>query len=81
MNQYLLNHITKRTFCIIQKQPIVKPKTIEFDESILKFIRCPISKQNLQYDKEKKALISDKLGIRYDLKNGIAEITPFNASI
>ncbi|KAL4506582.1 hypothetical protein ABPG72_000153 [Tetrahymena utriculariae] len=53
----------------------------EFDEGILKFIRCPISKQNLQYDKEKKTLISDKLGIRYDLKNGVAEITPFNASI
>ena len=34
---------------------------MKFDESILKFLHCPITKDELEYDPNKNALVSKKL--------------------
>lgn len=50
-----------------------------FDEKILNFIVCPISKEPLVYDRNKQELISEKAHLAYAIKDGIPILLPDEA--
>lgn len=43
-----------------------------FDVSLLEFLICPVSGGELRYDEKTQRLISDKAGLAYPIKEGIA---------
>ena len=42
-----------------------------FDENMLKFLVCPLTKSPLRYDKEAQELISDTARLAYPIRDGI----------
>ncbi len=46
--------------------------TDAFDDKVLEFLVCPVTKTPLRYDREAQELISDKAGLAYPIKDGIA---------
>lgn len=47
-----------------------------FDEELLKWLACPLTKQSLRYDKEAQELVNDALGVAYPIIRGIPHIMP-----
>lgn len=54
-------------------------KQSTFDESLLEFLVCPLSKNSLRYDKEKGELICDEINVAYPIVNGIPNLVPQDA--
>ncbi|KAK2152608.1 hypothetical protein LSH36_323g03126 [Paralvinella palmiformis] len=54
-------------------------KVEPFDESVLKYIVCPLSKSPLRYDRATNELICDKLQVAYPIINGIPNLIPQDA--
>jgi uncharacterized protein YbaR (Trm112 family) len=50
-----------------------------FDEKLLQFLVCPLSKEPLIYDAQKQELISPKAHMAYPIKNGIPILLPDEA--
>ncbi|XP_073688287.1 protein preY, mitochondrial [Garra rufa] len=50
-----------------------------FDESLLEFLVCPLSKKPLRYDEKSNELINEELGIAYPIINGIPNMIPQDA--
>ena len=48
---------------------------------LLKIIRCPITKQELEYDRVSSSLIVPKGGLKYEVFNGIPMFTHKSVSI
>lgn len=47
-----------------------KPAKPKFDEAMLRFIACPLTKSPLRFDAETSELVNDEWGIRYPVKDG-----------
>ncbi|PVD21450.1 hypothetical protein C0Q70_19623 [Pomacea canaliculata] len=52
---------------------------VQFDESMLQHLVCPLSKKNLRYDKQNNELVCDALGVAYPVINGIPNLVPEDA--
>ncbi|VDH96342.1 Hypothetical predicted protein [Mytilus galloprovincialis] len=50
--------------------------TTEFDESMLEFVVCPLSKTQLRYDKDNNELVCDEIQVAYPINNGIPNLIP-----
>lgn len=50
------------------KEPISRP--------ILKVLACPVCKADLNYNKDKTALICEKCKVKYPIKQGIPVLLP-----
>ncbi|XP_059392308.1 protein preY, mitochondrial-like [Carassius carassius] len=50
-----------------------------FDESLLEFLVCPLSKKTLRYDESYNELINEELGIAYPIIDGIPKMIPQDA--
>ena len=50
-----------------------------FDQSLLKIIVCPKTKEKLVFDKKNNELISKKAKLAYKIKNGIPVLLPEEA--
>ncbi|XP_059402323.1 protein preY, mitochondrial-like [Carassius carassius] len=50
-----------------------------FDESLLEFLVCPLSKKPLRYDERSNELINEELGIAYPIIDGIPNMIPQDA--
>uniref|UniRef100_A0A673HU39 Protein preY, mitochondrial n=1 Tax=Sinocyclocheilus rhinocerous TaxID=307959 RepID=A0A673HU39_9TELE len=50
-----------------------------FDESLLEFFVCPLSKNPLRYDERSNELINEELGIAYPIIDGIPSMIPQDA--
>lgn len=50
-----------------------------FDEKVLQYLVCPISKQKLRYDSKNSMLICDELQVAYPIENGIPNLIPNSA--
>jgi uncharacterized protein YbaR (Trm112 family) len=55
-----------------------KPKR-EFDESMLEYLACPITREPLKYDAKAYQLVSETSGIRYNIHDGIPVLLPTEA--
>lgn len=44
---------------------------MELKKNLIAILVCPLSKEKLIYDKDKKELIAKKSGLAYPIKNGI----------
>ncbi|XP_063443337.1 protein preY, mitochondrial-like [Mytilus trossulus] len=53
--------------------------TTQFDESMLEFVVCPLSKTQLRYDKENNELVCDEIQVAYPIINGIPNLIPQDA--
>lgn len=53
-----------------------EPSQKNFDEKMLEFLVCPLSKQPLRYDAENNELVSDTIGVAYPVKNGVPNLVP-----
>jgi uncharacterized protein YbaR (Trm112 family) len=53
--------------------------SVEFDVSLLEVFACPISKLPLRYDREAQELISEKAGLAYPVRNGVAVLVASEA--
>ncbi|KAI0223497.1 Protein preY, mitochondrial [Lamellibrachia satsuma] len=51
-----------------------------FDEKMLEYLVCPLSKTPLRYDKETSTLICDELQVAYPIVNGIPNLVPEDAT-
>ncbi len=47
-----------------------------FDEALLPFLVCPISRTQLRYDRESGALIADAAGLAYPVRDGTPVLLP-----
>ncbi|XP_064612490.1 UPF0434 protein Mmar10_2939-like [Liolophura sinensis] len=54
-------------------------KALHFDESVLEYLACPLSKKPLRYDKVHNELVSDDIGVAYPIVNGIPNLVPQDA--
>ena len=52
-------------------KPSINIKKTEFNESLLKILVCPKTKEKLEYDKKNSELISKSAKLAYPIKNGI----------
>ncbi|XP_042609028.1 protein preY, mitochondrial isoform X1 [Cyprinus carpio] len=50
-----------------------------FDESLLEFLVCPLSKKTLRYDERSNELINEEFGIAYPIIDGIPNMIPQDA--
>ncbi|XP_042571297.1 protein preY, mitochondrial-like isoform X1 [Cyprinus carpio] len=50
-----------------------------FDESLLEFLVCPLSRKPLRYDERSNELINEELGIAYPIIDGIPNMIPQDA--
>lgn len=50
-----------------------------FDAKLLEVIACPISKHRLRYDRDAQELISEKAGLAYPIRDGVAVLVPDEA--
>lgn len=50
-----------------------------FDAKLLEVLACPITKTPLRYDREAQELISDKAGLAYPIRDGVAVLAPGEA--
>ena len=48
-----------------------KSKDTEIDPKLLEILVCPVTKDNLIYNKETSELFSRKAGLAFPIKNGI----------
>ncbi|XP_030632636.1 protein preY, mitochondrial [Chanos chanos] len=53
----------------------------KFDESILEFLVCPLSKKPLRYQEQTNELINEELGIAYPIIDGIPNMIPQDARL
>ena len=51
----------------------------ELDPFLLKSLVCPVTKQSLEFDAEKKELISNTAGLAYPVRDGIPVMLPEEA--
>lgn len=51
----------------------------EVDPKLLEILVCPLTKEPLEYDKEKQELISRKAGLAYPIRDGIPIMLPDEA--
>ncbi|KAK3578992.1 hypothetical protein CHS0354_034787 [Potamilus streckersoni] len=63
--------LASRSYSLDKPQPVQ-----EFDEKMLEYIACPLSKKPLVYDKENNELISPEIGVAYPIVNGIPNLVP-----
>jgi hypothetical protein len=52
---------------------------VEFDVKLLEVLACPISKLPLLYDSDAQELISEKAGLAYPVRNGVAVLVASEA--
>lgn len=50
-----------------------------FDQALLEFLVCPLSKKPLRYDERSNELINEELGIAYPIIDGIPNMIPQDA--
>uniref|UniRef100_X2B9E2 Protein preY, mitochondrial n=1 Tax=Capitella teleta TaxID=283909 RepID=X2B9E2_CAPTE len=50
-----------------------------FDEEMLEYLVCPLSKSRLRYDKAAQELVSEDLGVAYAIVNGVPNLLPQDA--
>jgi uncharacterized protein len=50
-----------------------------FDVKLLEVFACPITKQKLRYDRNAQELISEKVGLAYPIRDGVAVLVPDEA--
>jgi uncharacterized protein len=50
-----------------------------FDVKLLEVFACPITKQKLRYDRDAQELISEKAGLAYPIRDGVAVLVPDEA--
>ncbi|XP_041376918.1 protein preY, mitochondrial-like [Gigantopelta aegis] len=55
------------------------PETQQFDEKMLQYLACPLSKKPLRYDKDANELVCDEMGVAYPIINGIPNLIPQDA--
>ncbi|MDT9599579.1 Trm112 family protein [Sphingosinicella rhizophila] len=46
--------------------------TAKFDEGLLAFLVCPLTRTALRYDRESAELVSDAAGLAYPIREGVA---------
>ena len=51
----------------------------EVDRFLLDILACPVTKGELEYDRENQELISRKAGLAYPVRNGIPIMLPDEA--
>ncbi|XP_013410376.1 uncharacterized protein LOC106173711 [Lingula anatina] len=51
----------------------------KFDERMLQYLVCPVSKTPLRYDKENNELVCDNMHVAYPIVNGIPNLVPTDA--
>ncbi|KAJ8303313.1 hypothetical protein KUTeg_019709 [Tegillarca granosa] len=76
MNTAVRNH-DKQFYKI--KSDEENKETYTFDEKVLEFLVCPLSKKPLRFDKENNELICDEIGVAYPIVNGIPNLVPQDA--
>jgi len=54
---------------------------MEFNTKLLETLICPIGKDKLIYNKEKKELVSKKSKLAYKIENGVPVLIPDQARI
>ena len=73
----------KRYFCTkeqnFEKKVESYQEKVEFDEKLLSYIRCPISKEDLVMNNE-TSVKSVKMEIKYPIEDGIQKITSYDVS-
>ncbi len=52
---------------------------IEIDSKMLEILVCPLTKGNLQYDRESEELVSKKAALAYPIRDGIPILLPSEA--
>lgn len=50
-----------------------------FDVRLLEVLACPVTKAPLRYDSEAQELISEKAGLAYPIRDGVAVLAPGEA--
>lgn len=55
--------------------------SIPFDEKLLHFLVCPVTKESLVYDDKNQELISEKAHLAYKIKDGIPILLPDEARV
>ncbi|EIE22262.1 hypothetical protein COCSUDRAFT_53747 [Coccomyxa subellipsoidea C-169] len=53
----------------------------EFDEGMLEFLACPLSKTPLRWDEATSSLICDELGVAYPVNNGMPNLRPADGHV
>lgn len=53
--------------------------SVEFDAKLLDVLACPISKLPLRYDRATQELVSEKAGLAYPIRNGVAVLVASEA--
>ncbi|KAI8464104.1 MAG: hypothetical protein J3K34DRAFT_441655 [Monoraphidium minutum] len=48
----------------------------EFDEALLPYLVCPLSKTPLRFDRDAMELVNDDLGVAYPIVGGIPRLVP-----
>ncbi|KAK9915019.1 hypothetical protein WJX75_003683 [Coccomyxa subellipsoidea] len=56
-------------------------KIADFDEGLLEFLACPLSKTPLRWDADTSSLICDELGVGYPVKNGMPNLRPVDGHV
>lgn len=83
MNTAVRNHDKQFSRCIsfslVRKSDEENKETYTFDEKVLEFLVCPLSKKPLRFDKENNELICDEIGVAYPIVNGIPNLVPQDA--
>ncbi|XP_052817197.1 UPF0434 protein AM070-like [Mya arenaria] len=67
---------SRKSYCFESQSNVSNSIPRQFDESLLEYIVCPLTKEPLRYDKEKNELISDGTGVAYPIVNGIPNLVP-----
>ena len=52
---------------------------MELPSELLKILVCPVSKQQLEYNRQTQELISEKAGLAYPVRDGIPILLPDEA--
>jgi uncharacterized protein len=50
-----------------------------FDVKLLEVLACPVTKLPLRYDREAQELISERAGLAYPIRDGVAVLAPGEA--
>lgn len=51
----------------------------QFDPKLLEILVCPLTKTNLEYDRERQELVSKAAKLAYPIRNGIPIMLPDEA--
>ncbi|BDA43232.1 probable protein preY, mitochondrial [Coccomyxa sp. Obi] len=52
-----------------------------FDEGMLEYLACPLSKTPLRWDAETSSLICDELGVAYPVTDGMPNLRPADGHV